>query len=77
MPPSFVDFCITNAFITAFFQMIHLEYLILFPSYMVYILRFTLKASKFLFDLGNTLAKGTFIASFLVAVGATIGLWYG
>ena len=34
-----------NAFYSAFLQIIHMEFMLLFPLYIIYILRFTLKST--------------------------------
>jgi hypothetical protein len=34
-----------NAFYSAFLEIIHMEFMLLFPLYIIYILRFTLKSN--------------------------------
>lgn len=45
MPSSFPTFCMVNAFYSAFLEIIHMEFMLLFPLYIIYILRFTLKSN--------------------------------
>ena len=46
MPDSFPYFCMANSFFSSFLEILHIEFTMLFPVYIIYILRFTLKASK-------------------------------
>jgi hypothetical protein len=46
MPGSFPVFCMVNSFFSSFLEILHIEFTMLFPVYIIYILRFTLKASK-------------------------------
>ena len=70
MPASFTSFCLANAFTYSFIEIIHIEFLILFPSYIVYILRFTLKPSKFI-------VRVVFVGAVVLAMGSTALLWWG
>lgn len=47
MPSSFPSYCEANSIISSFFSTLHFVFVIIVPMYVVYVLRWTLKAGKY------------------------------
>jgi hypothetical protein len=49
MPSSFPDFCTINSIFSSFLEIGHVQFIVVFLIYVIYVLRFTLKPSKYYF----------------------------
>jgi len=76
MPASFPDFCSTNSIIMSFIDFLHMEFLVLFPFYIIYVLRFTLKTSTYIYNKETKIWKIIYVTTIVFALTVTYVFWY-